>query len=523
LVLVGLIPLARSGVGERRSPFVYLYVTLSVVLAALFFLAGPTWQTPRYAFMILPLFWLLAGAVLARGLRRRPIWVSVLAAVLLAVWVGVLGYRSAFTQEWGYDRAYRYLQQVVEPGDVVLTANPAACALYLEECGYYAMEFGYEEYVMPGSDGEPVDRWVALPLLDNVEQLRDVLRTARRVWLVVDGWRFQSRFDHQFVRTVLDQMTPAFDDRGMAVFVGQGYAPPASPATVWPVRAQVDRELALEGVELSSATLQPGDELGISLLWRRLDSPRTAYTVFLHLVGPDGQQAAQIDELLLDGYYQPTVWPKGEIVVDRHRLALPQDLAPGRYRLEMGLYPPEDPDALLQMTSEDTPPGLAPSTEGSTHGGADRAVLGYLVTEGMAQQNAQTLLSSSADFNGQVRLLGYTSDCQPGMSGCSVQLFWQPTKKVAADYTVFVHLVGADGRIVAQHDGEPENGFYPTSAWMPGETVVDSHHLDLPANLPPGDYRLLVGLYQSSTNQRLPVLGPDGIPLSDHIVLTTIR
>lgn len=500
LAVVGLIYLFSRP--ERRSPLVYLYLVLGTALAELFFLAGATWQTPRYAFMLLPLLWLIAGEVLTRRLPRRVSW-SAVAALALAAFVGLVGYRTAFTQEWGYDRAFRYLQEVAQPGDLVLTTNPPASALYLGQGDYYAMQFGYEEYVMPGPGGRVVDRWVGMPVLDTVEQLRQVLATPARVWFVVDGWRFQSRFENEFIRTVLDHMVPVFQEGGMAVFAGQGYIGRHEPAVKGARTAEFNLELALEGYELSAAELKPGSELEVSLLWRALEDPRTAYTVFLHMIGRDGERVAQRDELLLGGYYQPTVWPEKEAVVDRHGLSLPANLAPGRYRLEVGLYPPDDPDDILPTTA-----------------GEDRVVLGYLQTENMPSSTPE--VSLDADFDGRIRLLGYTLSCVPDGSGCNVRLYWQAATGIDADYTVFVHLVDEDGHVVSQHDGMPDGGFYPTSAWDPGAIVEDEHQIDFPEDLPPGDYRLLAGLYRLETEERLPVLGPNGEVVSDSAILTVI-
>ena len=501
IALAGLICIVRQR--ERRSPLFYLYLVLGVALAELLFLAGPTWRTPRYAFMLLPLLWLIVGAVLAGWLKPRPLWWSALAALALAAFVAVIGFRSAFTQEWGYDHAFRFLREVIRPGDVVLTTNPPASALYLGQADYYAMQSGYEEYVMPGPEGRLVDRWVGAPVLDQVGQLRSVLATAPRVWLVVDGWRLQSRFEDDFIRTVLDQMDLAFGEQGMAVFVGQGYAERPDPEVSQPLEVEFGQELALEGYELSSAVLQPDGELEVSLLWRALEAPRTTYTVFLHLIGPDEERVAQRDELLLGGYYQPTVWPQDQAVIDRHVLALPADLAPGRYRLEMGLYSPEDQENIL------------PSAEGQ-----DRVVLDYLTTMDTAVASPETSLG--AVFDDGIRILGYTLACEPPVSICSLQLYWQAGTPLDTDYTVFVHLVGEDGRIAGQHDGEPEGGAYPTSGWVPGEIVVDAHRLEIAADAPPGDYQLLVGLYQLETGERLPVLGSDGQPVSDSVIVTTL-
>ena len=189
--------------------------------------------------------------------------------------------------------------------------------------------------------------------------------------------------------------------------------------------------------------------------------------------------------------------------MDRHLLSLPPDLAPGRYRLEMGLYSPDDPGNILSTTT-----------------GGDRVVLDYLPTVNMPASAPNVPLD--ADFDGRIRLLGYTLDCNSEGSGCNVRLYWQAMTDQDVNYTVFVHLVGQDGQVVSQHDGMPDGGFYPTSAWEPGEVVVDEHQIDLPEDMPPGDYRLLVGLYRLETDERLPLLGPNGELLSDSVLLTTM-
>jgi hypothetical protein len=79
-----------------------------------------------------------------------------------------------------------------------------------------------------------------------------------------------------------------------------------------------------------------------------------------------------------------------------------------------------------------------------------------------------------------------------------VTLSWSSQVRVDRDYTVFVHAVGADGSLLAQDDGQPDGGRYPTSLWDPGEMVPDSHPLTVPAGA-----RLEVGLYDAATGQRL--------------------
>lgn len=102
-----------------------------------------------------------------------------------------------------------------------------------------------------------------------------------------------------------------------------------------------------------------------------------------------------------------------------------------------------------------------------------------------------------------------------------VTLFWETAAPLETRYKVFLHLLDAQGNLVAQRDSEPGGGSLPTTAWSPGETVVDNHGVLLPADLPPGAYDLVVGLYDAADPAaRLPVRR--GELTSDTLPLTTI-
>ncbi|GAB4442554.1 MAG: hypothetical protein Kow0031_24660 [Anaerolineae bacterium] len=107
-----------------------------------------------------------------------------------------------------------------------------------------------------------------------------------------------------------------------------------------------------------------------------------------------------------------------------------------------------------------------------------------------------------------IRLLGYTLEPpKPNTADTELKLtlFWEPLTEPAADYTVFLHLRNPAGATVAQRDGQPLEGAYPTSQWLPGETVIDPITLPLFDGLPRGRYTLLAGLYRLDTLERLPV------------------
>ncbi len=86
-----------------------------------------------------------------------------------------------------------------------------------------------------------------------------------------------------------------------------------------------------------------------------------------------------------------------------------------------------------------------------------------------------------------------------------VEFVWAPLQKPGTDYGVFLQLLATDGTLVAQHDGPPNGGYTPTSAWPPGKEISDRHGLALPAELPAASYRLIAGMYDPNTGERLPV------------------
>jgi len=99
-------------------------------------------------------------------------------------------------------------------------------------------------------------------------------------------------------------------------------------------------------------------------------------------------------------------------------------------------------------------------------------------------------------------------------------LFWRAETTPGERYKVFVHLLDAAGTLVAQTDTEPGGGFALTALWPPGERLTDRYGVFVPPESPPGEYRLLVGMY-SFSGERLPV-ALNGQPAGDTLTLTTL-
>ena len=110
-----------------------------------------------------------------------------------------------------------------------------------------------------------------------------------------------------------------------------------------PVSARVGDEALLLGY--STAPARGADALDVTLYWLALRDTGTNYRAFVHLLDGAGTIVAQHDEEP-GGTYTPTSrWRSGEIIADRHRLALQGGRLTGAYQLKAGLYkgsPPEN-------------------------------------------------------------------------------------------------------------------------------------------------------------------------------------
>lgn len=106
----------------------------------------------------------------------------------------------------------------------------------------------------------------------------------------------------------------------------------------------------------------------------------------------------------------------------------------------------------------------------------------------------------------------------------AINLFWRAQDVPhATNEQMFVHVRNQEEQNVAQIDTPPWHGLFPLTSWPPHRLVTDSIDLPLPATLPPGAYRLVMGLYDTTTFARFPA-SRNGIPLpGDEVELATIE
>ena len=101
-----------------------------------------------------------------------------------------------------------------------------------------------------------------------------------------------------------------------------------------------------------------------------------------------------------------------------------------------------------------------------------------------------------------IRLVGYTAGpARPG-EPLAVVLVWEALAPIGTDLTVFTHIVGAEGSGLGQDDREPAHASYRTSAWRPGDIVIDRFEPVLDAAAA-GVVHVALGWYDLATGERL--------------------
>jgi mannosyltransferase len=108
---------------------------------------------------------------------------------------------------------------------------------------------------------------------------------------------------------------------------------------VWPIPNSLTVEFGdrvrLLGYDIAQAS--PGN-IKLVLYWQAMREMEENYTVFRHIVGPDGILAGQKDGWPRDGDYPTSFWMRGEIVTDEVVVPFSTEAGPGAYRIEFGLY-----------------------------------------------------------------------------------------------------------------------------------------------------------------------------------------
>jgi hypothetical protein len=174
-----------------------------------------------------------------------------------------------------------------------------------------------------------------------------------------------------------------------------------------------------------------------------------------------------------DGDYHTSNW-EGSFST-WHGIALAEPLTPGGYRLQVSIGPVGGPYTSQNVGWLDVSfPNAEPASNGIVFSRGDEPQLQWSSIE--------------VDFIEDTLVLNTT---------------WRAEQDITADYSYFVHVVPTNGGApIAQADGRPINGTYPTHLWQEGEIVPLQIELDgLPTA--PDEYEIVLGWYIAPDGPRL--------------------
>jgi hypothetical protein len=233
--------------------------------------------------------------------------------------------------------------------------------------------------------------------------------------------------------------------------------------------------LRLLGLSAPPGPFRPGQAIRVHLTWQgggELGDVRPSVALEV-----GGAVVAENDDAPAQGRYPTNRWAAGEIVTEVRDVRVPAE-AVGAAELVVRISGEQlaaIPVEIAGATAEFAPPTAAVAAE--------------------------------MTFGDAIRLIGFDpppATVDPARP-VAMTLYWQAVAgDIPTGYTVFVHLLADDGRLIAQSDAVPAGGARPTNEWLMGEYVADTHELAWRETGYSGPARLAVGLYDPLTGVRLP-------------------
>lgn len=266
-----------------------------------------------------------------------------------------------------------------------------------------------------------------------------------------------------------------------------------------------NRDLALTAFFFAGER-SPGSTLEVELRWQAMRAPEGDYLLRLELRDRAGGDLVASTEDLLGSDRHPTShWVSGEPVHTFHKIQIPPELEGGNHELHL----------MIMDDAGDQAVG-SPFLLGAV------SVSGRVHTFDLPEPEHPV----EADFGSRIRLLGHDLiETAPTPGGqIEVVLYWQAITTMSTDYKAFVHVYHPTGDwISGQHDGQPGEGAYPTSSWLPDEVLTDRHVVSIEPGAGVGTSKIGVGLYDPSTGERLPVVVDGRVQPSDVLIIDEVE
>ncbi len=274
------------------------------------------------------------------------------------------------------------------------------------------------------------------------------------------------------------------------------------------LNARVPDRMRLLGYQLGPYLSSPGNPVDMALYFqipkfvnRQLDSFEAIIRLNSHI--DDSEQSSWEISIPHSDQWQPD-----QVFIEIVTLPLPQSLEVGAYQFNISFRGAPDEE-------------LWPISLDNDINRLDRIPLGDIVIPWKGEMTNTE--SQDSNFADKIQLIGFNISNDPMNSILDVNLYWQQLGIIDQDYTIFVHVIDQHGNLVANHDGQPANGRFPTSTWRGEITIEDQHHINLPKSLPAGEYQIIIGVYLPETGERLDIVeNNDSSSMGDSLLLDQI-
>jgi len=235
-------------------------------------------------------------------------------------------YREHGGEEASFRNVARFLEAVSLPGDgLVLNASEQVGIMSY----YYRGQLPY--YPLP--EGPTVEEGAT------EAQVQGIMAGHDRVHALF--WGAEERDPHGLIEGWLDQYGHKATERHfgnlrLVLYTSDGRTTSATERYLDGVR--LGDGIELTAYRLSEDALEPGGILRLTLYWQALGQMDQDYTVFTHLIDSSNRIWAQHDSQPQGGQHPTSHWVEGEVVVDEYELILADDVLPGEYQIEVGMY-----------------------------------------------------------------------------------------------------------------------------------------------------------------------------------------
>lgn len=262
----------------------------------------------------------------------------------------------------------------------------------------------------------------------------------------------------------------------------RGYTIADTPVHWWQYQVPDDREF-----------------VEITLYWQPLEQTDEPLSMFVQVYAPDEHfepvEVGKVDSYPGRGMMRTDNWQTDIIYADRYYLELygDFDLTPFEPRFRVGLRNNDTNEDIPATTRDGQPIQAVVPRGGSVYS-----------TEVTCEPLAESV---TVDYAPLLQLNGYdvpVTQVAPG-STLEIDLQWTIQQATDTDYRVFVQLIDPDnpGVLIGSGDSAPRQDWYPTTRFVPDVCFNDRYFVQVMPDAPPGDYQVLVGIYDAQQGTRL--------------------